>query len=255
MNEAALSIVVVGAHVDDHWFGMGGTMLKAARAGHRVTVLQGVSVYGSWPTLGGRGPEVSAVVSRLTDATGIRVVPLGHDYLRLVNGPELIGQLAEEIARLDADLIFCPWEDDYNEDHVVMGQAARIAAKHGRTFLSPDRTVKLPAQVVQYWLDTRARSFRPDSYVDIGDGLFELLELTNEFNELYDRSPSWGPGTLRRISVTDHVGADRTVTLHSQGEYMFARSLYFGSQCGARFADGFATYNPVPADRSFVARI
>lgn len=249
-----LSIVVVGAHVDDHWYGMGGTMLKAARKGHRVTVIQAVTKYCAWPVVHGREAEIKPVVQRLSEETGVRVVPLGHDYLRLVNGPELTGQLAEAIVRAEADVLFCPWEEDSNQDHAALGTAARVAAMHAPCFLPPGKIHKLPRQICQYALDARPRSFRPDVYVDTGEVLFEMLRLNNVFDEIYSASPAW-PNSLRRLTVIDHQQQDRTITVNAQSEYLLARSLVRGLECGVRYAEGFAAYKGAAADADLLARL
>src|SRR3954451_23286096 len=95
-----LNIVIVGAHVDDHWFGMGPTLLKAARGGHNVTVIQAVTTYCAWPVVTGRETEVEAATAELTKKTGIRVIGLGHDYQRMVTGPDLVRQIAEQLISL-----------------------------------------------------------------------------------------------------------------------------------------------------------
>src|ERR1035437_3836292 len=92
-----------------------------------------------------------------------------------------------------------------------------------------------------------------------------MLELNNVFDELYAKSPAW-PDAVNRISVTEHqsheapvvpytgshmpqprpvVGKDvkaRPVSLNSQSEYLYARAIVHGLQCGVRYADAFASY-------------
>ena len=249
-----LSIVAVGAHLDDYWYGMGGTLLKAARKGHKVTLIQAVSKYCAWPVVNGREAEIKPHLAELSAATGIKLVTLGHDYLRLENRPELIGQLAAAIADAEADLLFCPWEEDANQDHVAVGASARIAGIHGACYLPPDRKLKLPEQILQYPLDPSSRSFRPDAFIDTGEVVFDLMGLSSVFDKIYSKHALW-PDALRRLTVTDHVNQDRTATLTEQNEYMFALALVRGLQCGARFADGFAAYRQAPADRNLLAQI
>ncbi len=86
-NTNPLSIVAIGAHMDDCWLGMGGVALRAVRNGHRVTMIQAVSRYGAWPVVAGRGKEIKPVVQKLADDAGVSLVTLGHDYLRLENNP------------------------------------------------------------------------------------------------------------------------------------------------------------------------
>src|SRR5256885_11320441 len=101
-----LNIVIVGAHVDDHWFGMGPTMFKAARKGHNVTVIQAVTTYCAWPVVTGREAEFKEATAQLNRKTGIKAAGLGHDYQRNVDGPDLVGQIAEQLDVIEPDLLF-----------------------------------------------------------------------------------------------------------------------------------------------------
>jgi LmbE family N-acetylglucosaminyl deacetylase len=250
-----LNIVIVGAHVDDHWFGMGPTMLKAARNGHNVTVVQAVTTYCAWPVVTGREAEFKDATADLTRKTGINVVGLGHDYQRMVTGPELVRQIAEQLVTLEPDVLFCPWEQDVNQDHVVIGRAACLAATGAYSFLPPAHALmKLPTQVFQYALDVKARAFPREAYVNVGDVLFDMLALNNVFDELYSKSPAW-PNMMRRATVTDHHDRDRTITINAQSEAILARSVLQGFQCGVRYADAFATYKHAPADADLLSLI
>jgi LmbE family N-acetylglucosaminyl deacetylase len=249
-----LSIVVVGAHIDDHWYGMGGTVLKAARRGHRVTVIQGVSCYGAWPVVNGRETEIKTLLKTISEKSGCRLVTLGHDYLRVENNPKLVGQLAQEIAAAEPDVLFVPWEDDSNQDHVAMGAAARIAGMHGPCFLPPDAKVKLPQQIYQYALDVKAKAFKPDHYVDVTSVMFDLLDLTRCFDELYSKHPLW-PSCLHRMTVVDHVEGNRKVVMNTQHEYMLSMALLRGMQSGVRYAEGFSAYKAGVADNNLLSQI
>jgi LmbE family N-acetylglucosaminyl deacetylase len=248
-----LSIVIVAAHLDDHWFGMGGTMVKAARKGHRVTVIQAVSVYGAWPVVHGRGAEIKPELERLSRWAGIELRTLGHDYQRLYHGFDLIGQLADAISACEPDLVFCPWPEDANQDHVALGTATPVAALHPRSFLHHERALKIPKQVVQYVLDPNPRSFVPTSFVDVGDVLLETLETNNAFCELYGKHPHWTYD--HGLAVTDRQAGGAARMMQAQSEFMLGRAIAYGGRCGTRFADGFVNYAPVPADRDLLGRI
>jgi LmbE family N-acetylglucosaminyl deacetylase len=250
-----LNIVILGAHVDDHWFGMGPTMLKAARGGHRVTVIQAVTVYGAWPVVTGREEEFKRATAELTRQTGIEVVGLGYDYQRMLLGPELVAKIGEQLVTLEPDLLFVPWEQDVNHDHVVIGRAGCLAGRGAPSFLPPEHArMKLPRQVFQYALDLKARSFPREAYVNVTDVMYDTLALNNVFDELYSTSPNW-PNALKRVTVTDHHDHDRTLTLNAQSEAILARSTVQGFQCGVRYADAFARYQHAPADEDLLSLI
>ena len=249
---ARLNIVIVGAHVDDHWFGMGPTMLKAARKGHNVTVIQAVTTYCAWPVVTGREAEFKQATAELTQKTGINVIGLGHDYQRMVTRPQLVTQIAEHLVTLKPDLLFTPWEQDVNQDHVVIGRAGCLAGTGAYSFLPPEHALmKLPRQVLQYALDVKARAFPREAYVNVGDVMYDMLEMNNIFDELYSKSPAW-PNMMRRVTVTDHHNADRTITISAQSEAILARSTLQGFQCGVRYADAFAVYKAAPADQDLL---
>jgi LmbE family N-acetylglucosaminyl deacetylase len=250
-----MNIAIVGAHVDDHWFGMGATMLKAARAGHKVTVIQAVDRYCAWPVVHGRDAEFKAATARLTAQTGIDVVGLGYDYQRMVTGPELVMKISEVLLKIEPDLLFCPWEEDINQDHVVIGRAGCLAGTGAFSFLPPEHAmVKLPRQVFRYALDVNASGFHPDAFVDTTPIVYDMLTLNNVFDELYSTSPAW-VNMLKRVTVTDHHNKDRTITLHAQSEAILARSTLNGFRSQCRYADAFATYRHAPADQNLLSEI
>jgi hypothetical protein len=254
MPDRPLSIVVVGAHMDDHWYGMGATMLKAARKGHKVTVVQSVSDYCAWPVVTGRGGEIKPVIEKLTTQTNVQVATLGYDYMIPQAGHLLTSQVAAVLRDVEADVLFCPWDEDHNPDHTAMAISAKAAGTHGASFLPRDRAVRLPKQIFQYALDAGNKSFRADRFVDTGSVLFDFLELNNVFDVIYSKSPLW-PGQMRRCTVTDHHNSDRTATLNGQSEFIFSRSVVQGLQCGVRYADAFSTYRGAVAESDMLAII
>lgn len=249
-----LSILAIGAHLDDCWLGMGGVALKAARRGHRVTMVQAVSTYGAWPVVAGRGAEIKPRLQKIADDAGVKLVTLGYDYMRLEQNPALIERLTREVAQAEADILFCHWEDDSNQDHAALGTASRVAAMHAPCFLSPDATVKLPRQILYYPTDSQTKNFLPDTFVDIGDVLFDLLELCAGLDELYAKSPRMS-NVLRRATVTDHQAQDRTVALTMHTEEKYASSIVNGRHCGARYAEGFRSYRHCPVGSEPLAQL
>ena len=252
-TDRPLSIVAIGAHMDDTWLGMGGVALKAVRKGHRVTMVQVVSTYGAWPVVAGRQAEIEPILAKLAADAGVEFLTMGFDYMRLVNEPELVGQLAEVLADLRPDVLFCQWEDDPNQDHVALGAASRIAARHGACFLDPVAVpLRYPAEIFQYAADLQGRTFVPDTYVDVTDVLYDLLELCAIFDDLYaggtDRAPD-------RLTVIDHSCGDRRVGLRFQPAEKFATALVDGRRCGAHFAEGFRAYKPRAVGTQLLAQL
>src|SRR5687768_5560234 len=162
-----LNIVIIGAHVDDHWFGMGPTILKAARKGHKVTVIQAVTTYCAWPVVTGREAEFKAASAKLNQQASIEVIGLSYDYQRMTTGPELVTKISEKLIDLKPDLLFTPWQEDINQDHIVIGRAGCLAGTGAFSFLPPEHALlKLLSQILHYALDVNAHTFRPDAFVD-----------------------------------------------------------------------------------------
>ena len=250
-----MNITIIGAHVDDHWFGMGGTILKAARKGHNVTVIQAVTTYCAWPVVNGRDAEFKAASAQLSKHANSEVIGLGYDYQRMTIGPEVVTKISEKLIDLKPDLLFTPWQEDINQDHVVIGRAGCLAGTGAFSFLPPEHALlKLPMQILYYALDVNAHTFRPDAFIDTTPVLYDMLEMNNVFDELYSKHPMY-TRMLRRLTVTDHHNNDRTITLNGQGEAILARSTLNGFQSQCRYADAFATYKHAPASQNLLAEI
>ncbi|GEM_PF-6016198 len=241
-TDEPLSIVAVGAHMDDCWLGMGALALKAARRGHHVTMVQAVSQYGSWPTVQGRGAEVEALTKKVTSDNGIDLLKLGYDYMRIENRPATIGRLVEVIKDLRPDLLFCHWEDDSNQDHVALGAVTRIAAMHQACFQPPEDadSLKDVRGLFQFEIDFQTHNFKPDTFVDITDELYDALEIAAQFADLYARKPA-GAGP-RNVSLIDHNRGQRQVGMVPYTEEKYAHAVLYGIQAGCRYAEGFRTY-------------
>ena len=99
-TQKPLHLVGIGAHLDDCWLGFGGTALKARRRGHRVTFIVAITNFRKLEYLAGRDQEIMAFLNKQTETTGVEFIFLKHDYMRLVNSPELIDELVQILAKL-----------------------------------------------------------------------------------------------------------------------------------------------------------
>jgi LmbE family N-acetylglucosaminyl deacetylase len=251
-----LSLVAIGAHMDDCWLGMGATALKAARRGHKVTLVQAVSTYGAWPTVAGRGAEVKELTERVAAQNGIRLITLGYDYMRIENNPATLARLAAVIAGLRPDVLFNHWEDDSNQDHCALGAAARIATMHLSCFRPPEEapTAQYTRQIFRFEVDHQTRNFTPDTFVNVTEELYDALEICALFADLYARTAP-GTGDHRRLSVMDHRCGDRKVSLVPYTEEKLAHAILFGTRSGCRYAEGFRSYKNDHVGRQLLGRI
>ena len=244
-----LSIVAVGAHMDDCWLGMGGTALKALRKGHQVTMVTAVTDYEWLPYLAGRDAEIKPILQDLYDRTGIKQVSLKHGYMRLENNPALVDEMSQVMFDLRPDILFCHAEDEDNQDHTALGAACRIAALHGECFVKPSRgDFKYTFEIYQYTTGWQARRFAPDTFVDVSDVMAEALELCNTFDDLYA-----GGAAQRQLTVTDHPRGNRTFSLNGHARFKFAQSIAYGG--GSAYAEGFQAYTRLPLEYRRLARV
>lgn len=248
-----LSIVAIAAHLDDCWLGMGGTALKAVRKGHRVTMIQGVSTYGAWPPVAGRGEEIKPRIQKLADQEGIKLVTLGYDYMRMENKPSLVDQISQVLVDVGgANIFFCHWENESNQDHVALGAASRIAAMHANCFKAPKLlSGKLPREIYQFRIDRQTKHFIPDTYVNIGDVVFDLLEICTICEDIMFKDAMKSPW----LTVTDHLQENRSIRMTKLSEEKFAHTLIDGANCNTRYAEGYKSYLSRPIASQLLAQI
>ena len=236
------TIVAVGAHMDDCWLGMGGFALKAVARGHRMVMVQAVGKYRTWPTVRGRASEIKPQLQDLADRTHVELITLEHDYLRLEARPDLMTELSEILEELAPDILFYQWENDSNQDHVALGAATRVVGHHRPCFLDESRNPG-PREIYAYAADSQAKGFRPDTFVDVGEVVFDLLRLCTVFDEIYAVHSG---GQVVVSTITDHMLGDAEVSLTHHTEQKWAICRLAGLAAGVRYAEGFWAYRRVP---------
>lgn len=236
-----LAVVAVSAHMDDWCLGMGGAALRAARHGHRVTIVQAVSTYGAWPVVSGRGDEIRPLLEGIAKSAGVSLLTLGHDYMRLENTPALVQELSQVMNDVRPDILFCHAEDDSNQDHVVAGQAARIAAMHAACFLDPSVGYAPPNEIYRFTTGVQTRNFAPDTFLDVGEEVVEVVGWLQAIDEMYYESQSM-PGGPARLTVVDHDFGDREMVVTTHGMAKLAACITYGFRCGVKYAEGYDSY-------------
>ncbi|MBI3829365.1 MAG: PIG-L family deacetylase [Planctomycetes bacterium] len=246
-----ISILAVGAHMDDCWLGMGATALKALRKGHTVTMVTAVSNYRKLPFLRGRDAEIKTKLQALNEKMGVRTLELGCDYMRLHNDPALVDRISQIVYDVKPDIVFGHAEDECNFDHTALGAATRVAAIHGECFMEPAQEwqYRWGGEVYQYTTGWQARDFRPDTFVDVSETIFDALATCNFFDELYAQ----GQWPTKSLTFTDHNLGDRSLTLTSHARFKFAQSMTFSGSGG--YAEAFKSYTRTPLGQRKLAQI
>jgi bacillithiol biosynthesis deacetylase BshB1 len=167
MSSASIDLLAIAAHRDDVELTCGGTLAKAARAGHRVGILD--------LTAGEMGTRGSAELraqeaERAAAALGAAVREnLGLPDAGIVNDPPTRELLARVIRRLRPTTVIAPALDGRHPDHRTTGQLVRDACFiAGLAKVAPDVPKHRPRKVL-HTLTFRQDFARPTFVVDISD--------------------------------------------------------------------------------------
>lgn len=149
-----MNILAMGAHPDDIEIGCGGTLLKYARAGHRVRLMI--------LTDGARGGDSD--VRRNEQLASSRILGTreifwgGYRDTELPVAREAIQQIEDVVKKVDPAFIFVNYPDDTHQDHRHLATCTVTATRYTRNVL--------------FYETPTTQNFSPTVYVDI-DGLLE----------------------------------------------------------------------------------
>jgi bacillithiol biosynthesis deacetylase BshB1 len=210
------SILVIAPHPDDAELGMGGTIIKLARQGHTVHILD---MTNGEPTPHG-SPEIRAVES----AAAAKVLGVGRTLLGLKNREvqhtiEARHAVAAVIRKHKADWIFVPYPIDAHPDHVAVtkiGEDARFDAKLTKSTIPGDPCY--PKRVIYYFCTHLRMNFTPNFCIDISDTLQGKIESVQCYKSQFVGNSASVPDMVKTING------------------------YFGSRIGTAYAEPFFTY-------------
>ncbi len=149
-----MNILALGAHPDDFEIGCGGTLLKYARAGHRVCLM--VLTDGS---RGGDGQERRTEQMASSRILGAQEVFWGgYRDTELPVSREAIQKIEDVVKKVDPAFIFVNYMDDTHQDHRHLATCTVTATRYTRNVL--------------FYETPTTQNFSPTVYVDI-DGLLE----------------------------------------------------------------------------------
>ncbi|MBM4044793.1 MAG: hypothetical protein FJ279_06755 [Planctomycetes bacterium] len=238
------TILAIGAHMDDVWYGLGGLALTAVKRGHRVVFINTVGDYSNWPTTQGREAELKSRVRALAEQRGIEIRFLGYKYEHVPDDVECMTELAKHCDEVAPDFMFYQWHDDTNRDHWKTGVASVYGCGHAACFLA--RPANVPRQAYAYQLDfPQCRNFTPNVYFDVTEALPNALEVLAAIDRIY---AEYYRRDLTRSKVKDlATGREFDLTVH--GEQKFALAVMRGAECGARYAEAFYALTRRPAQQ------
>lgn len=157
--EGRVDILAIGSHPDDIEYGCGGTLLKYARAGHRVFLY--IATHGSF---GGDGDERAREMVRSAGLIGVEDLFWGrHTDTQVPLSQDLINELEEIIGKVKPHFIFTHWRDDTHQDHRNLTACTLSATRYIPNFL--------------FYEGPTSQNFTPNVYVDITEVLDNKMDL------------------------------------------------------------------------------
>jgi LmbE family N-acetylglucosaminyl deacetylase len=144
-----LTVLAVAPHPDDTEIGCGGTLIKLAKAGHKIYLA--VMTQGDAGGQPARRRQEQEAAAKLYKAAGI--FWLGFKDTQVPLTKESIDALDGVLKKVNPDLVFAPHSNDTHQDHRNTGAQVLSATRYSKNVLF----YEVPSSV----------DFTPDVFVDI----------------------------------------------------------------------------------------
>ena len=210
------NILVVGPHPDDQELGMGGTIVKLARQGHRVHL---IDMTNGEPTPFGsveiRAKEAAAAAKIL----GVERTLLGLKNREVVHSLESRHAMAALYRVHRPDVIFLPYPVDAHPDHVAVtriGEDARFDAKLTKSAIAGEPWH--PKRIIYYFCTHLRMNFPATFCLDISETMDTKMAALNCYE-------------------SQGLGAEGGL-----GEMVKDIAAYFGTRINTRYAEPFYTH-------------
>ena len=210
------SILICSPHPDDAELGMGGTILKLARQGHKVHV---VDMTNGEPTPFGSVETRAKEAAAAAKVLGVERTLIGLPNREVVHSLENRHKVAAIIRKHQADWLFVPYPIDAHPDHVAVTKIcedARFDAKLTKSAIPGDPFY--PKRIIYYFCTHLRLNFTPNFCVDISDTIEQKIESIKCYESQFVGNSAFVPEMVKTITA------------------------YFGSRIGTAFAEPFFTY-------------
>jgi len=231
-GELQLDLLVFAAHPDDAEIGMGGTIVKHARAGQAVGIVD--LTYAEMSSNG--NPDLrQKEAGEASKALGLASRDnLGLPDRGLTGSPEQIGAMVAAIRKYRPRIVFAPYFVDRHPDHVACGRMAEEAVFNAklRKYL-PELPAWTVEQLYFYFIND---AHVPQIVVDVGEEHEAKMTALKAF----------------RSQFTPESGETDWVETPLTGVYLdniVARDKLLGQARKLRFAEGFIAKGPVELRR------
>ena len=180
----SVDLLAIAAHRDDVELTCAGTLIKAARQGHRTAVID--LTQGEMGTRGSAADR-AAEASRAAEVMGLSAREnLGLADAGLVNDPPTRERLARAIRRFRPRVVIAPAPTGRHPDHIVTAQLVRDACfVAGLAKVAPEVPKHRPHKIV-HCLSYRQDAPRPTFVVDVTEVFERKLEAVRCYDSQFD---------------------------------------------------------------------
>ena len=215
------NILVVGPHPDDQELGMGGTIIRLAKQGHDVLLVDATN---GEPTPHGSLPEREKEWTEAAKIMGVKRRLLGLKNREVQHTLEARHQMAGVIREHQAQIVFLPFEEDAHPDHRAVTRIvedARFDAKLTKTDL-PGEPI-YPKWLIYYYCTHLRWVANPTFCLDISEQMDDKERAIKAYHTQFVV-----PEKNRRVV-----------------EFVRELNGYMGSRIGTRYAEPFFTKEPL----------
>jgi bacillithiol biosynthesis deacetylase BshB1 len=226
-----VDLLAIAAHRDDVELTCGGTLIKAARQGHRTAVID--LTQGEMGTRGSAA-ERATEASRAAEVMGLAAREnLGLPDAGIVNDPPTRERLARAIRRFRPRVVIAPATPGRHPDHTVTAQLVRDACfVAGLAKVAPETPKHRPHKVV-HSLTYRHDAPKPTFVVDITDELDRKLEAVRCYDSQF-------------------AGVTQAGEVYPNGEPLYDvvrhYAAYYGTLIRRRYGEPFLTVETMQVD-------
>lgn len=223
-----LDILAIGAHPDDVEIGAAGTLVKAARAGKRVVILD--LTYAEFSSNGTveRRQEEAAAASKALGLTARYNFGFPDRGLEPVRD-EAIARIVELIRQTCPAIVMAPYWQDRHPDHESVSRIVKEAVFNAGIRKYGEETwgaAFRPRQLLYYFINTTTA---PGFVVDVTDVYADKLNVLRCYRSQFEQE---------RESVSTPLN-------NGYIELVEYRERLFGQQAGIRYAEGFVSAAPL----------
>ena len=132
-----MKVLAIGAHSDDVEIGCGGTLLKWANQGYKITILTITNSEYTSPNDGiSRDAKAAKIeAEEAAKIIGAELICLDKPSLNLLHNEMFAYEFDKVIKHVEPDIILTHWGGDIHSDHAAVSLSSLRAARHIGTIL------------------------------------------------------------------------------------------------------------------------